>query len=216
MSHGRAICGLGAGWYEHEWRAYGYGFPETRERMRAFREAVEIVIRMWTEEKPVFHGQYYSIDGPINEPKGVQRPHIPLWLGGGGEQVTLKLVAKWADACNVAGGNPDVARQKVGILRQHCDTLGRDYNTITRSTNMSLFLLEDGADPEKATAQARGKMSFEEFSKNIILVTSAQLIERIGQLADAGIDYVITNFPRVAYDHTMLNRFATEIMPHFQ
>jgi F420-dependent oxidoreductase-like protein len=112
MSHGRAICGLGAGWYEHGWRAYGYGFPETRDRMRAFREAVEIVVRMWTDEKATFHGEYYTIDGAINEPKGVQRPHMPLWLGGG-EKITLKLVAQWADGCNVGGGNPDVVRQKL-------------------------------------------------------------------------------------------------------
>jgi F420-dependent oxidoreductase-like protein len=93
LSHGRLLCGLGAGWYEHEWRAYGYGFPELRDRMRAFREAVQIVIKMWTEEKASFQGEYYTLDGAINEPKGVQKPHIPLWLGGGGETVTLKLVA---------------------------------------------------------------------------------------------------------------------------
>jgi F420-dependent oxidoreductase-like protein len=216
MSHGRAICGLGAGWYEHEWRAYGYGFPETRDRMRAFREAVEVVIRMWTDEKATFHGEYYSIDGAINEPKGVQRPHMPLWLGGGGEKITLKLVARWADGCNVGGGNPDVVRQKLAVLREHCAALGRDYNTITRSTGLTLFLLEDGADPEKATAQARGATSFEEFSRGTFVGTTAQVIERVTQLADAGADYIITSFPRVAYDHTMLDRFAAEVIPHFQ
>src|SRR5512147_1534130 len=79
MSHGRLICGLGAGWYEHEWRAYGYGFPDTPDRMRAFREACEIVVRMWTDEKASFEGKYHTISGAINEPKGVQKPHIPLW-----------------------------------------------------------------------------------------------------------------------------------------
>lgn len=215
MSHGRAICGLGAGWYEHEWLAYGYGFPETRDRMRAFREAVEIVVKMWTEEKATFKGEYYSIDGAINEPKGVQKPHIPLWLGGGGEKVTLKLVAQWANACNVGGGNPEVVRQKLAVLREHCETLGRDYNSITRSTNINLFLLEDGADPEKATQQARGKTSFEDYNKAVFIATPAQAIERISQLADLGVDYIITNFPRIAYDHTPLQRFAAEVMPKF-
>lgn len=114
MSHGRAICGLGAGWYEHEWKAYGYGFPELGDRMRAFGEAVEIVVRMLTDEKATFHGKYHTVDGAINEPKGVQKPHLPLWLGGGGEKVTLKLVAKWADGCNIGGGDPEAVLSEVG------------------------------------------------------------------------------------------------------
>jgi F420-dependent oxidoreductase-like protein len=216
MSHGRLICGLGAGWYEHEWRAYGYGFPDIPNRMRAFREATEIVIRMWTEEKASFHGQYYTIDGAINEPKGVQRPHIPLWLGGGGEQVTLKLVAQWGDGCNVGAGNVEVVRQKLGVLREHCAKLGRDFNTITRSTNINTFLIDAGDDPEKATAQARGARSYEQFARDTFVCTPAQLIERIHQLAAVGVDYIITYFPRVAYDHSMLQRFAAEVLPQFK
>src|SRR5919112_6548270 len=107
-SHGRLNAGIGAGWYEHEWRAYGYGFPETPERMGMFREAVEIIHKMWTEDYPSFEGRHYTIDGPINEPKGVQKPHPPLWIGGGGEQVTLKLVAQYGDACNVGAGDHEV------------------------------------------------------------------------------------------------------------
>lgn len=81
-SHERLNAGIGAGWYEHEWRAYGYGFPELEERMGMFKEACEIIHRMWTEDYPVFRGEYYTIDRPINEPKGVQKPHPPLWIGG--------------------------------------------------------------------------------------------------------------------------------------
>ncbi|MBL8132487.1 MAG: LLM class F420-dependent oxidoreductase [Anaerolineae bacterium] len=215
MSHGRAICGLGAGWYEHEWRAYGYGFPETADRMRAFRESVEIVVRMWTEEKASFRGRYYTIDGAINEPKGVQKPHVPLWLGGGGEKITLKLVAQWANGCNFGGGDPAQFRQKLSVLRGHCETLGRDLNSLDRSTSLNLFLLEDGADPAAATGRARGNASYEEFSKGTFVGTAAQVTERIGQLVDAGANYVITYFPRVAVDHTMLQRFAAEVMPQF-
>jgi F420-dependent oxidoreductase-like protein len=216
MSHGRAICGLGAGWYEHEWKAYGYGFPATRDRMRAFREAVEIVVRMWTDEKATFQGEYYSIDGAINEPKGVQRPHMPLWLGGGGEQVTLKLVAQYGDGCNVGGGNPELVRQKLAVLRGHCEALGTDYNRIARSTNINVVLLEDGADPEKASADYRGKTSLEDYRNGAFVGTAAQLTERIEQLIEAGADYIITYFPRIAYDHTTLHRYATEIIPKFK
>jgi alkanesulfonate monooxygenase SsuD/methylene tetrahydromethanopterin reductase-like flavin-dependent oxidoreductase (luciferase family) len=215
MSHGRGICGLGAGWYEHEWLAYGYGFPETRERMRAFREAVEIVVKMWTDEKASFRGDYYTIDGAINEPKGVQKPHLPLWLGGGGEKVTLKLVAQWANGCNVGGGNPEMVKHKLGVLREHCERLGRDYESITHSTSLNLVLLEDGDDPETATAKFRGKASLEEYRRDAFVGTAAEVAERISQLREAGADYVITYFPRVAYDHTMLQRFAAEVIPQF-
>lgn len=216
MSNGRVICGLGAGWYEHEWRAYGYGFPETADRMRAFREACEVIVRMWTEEKATFHGRYHTIDGAINEPKGVQKPHIPLWLGGGGEKVTLKLVAKWGDASNFGEGNPEIVRQKMEVLRQHCQDQGRDFDSLIRSTSMNVFLLENGADPEKATAQARGAASYQEYARGTFVATAEELIARIEQLIDEGANYILTYFPRVAYDHSMLHRFAEQVIPRFR
>lgn len=215
MSAGRLLCGLGAGWYEHEWRAYGYGFPDVPERMRAFREAVEIIVKMWTEEKPVYNGKFYTIDGPINEPKGIQKPHIPLWLGGGGEKVTLKLVAKYGQACNVGGGNPDTVRQKLAVLKEHCDALGRDYTSIAKSTNLNVFMINPGDDPEHATAKARGKASLEEFRKATFVGTAEQVRERVGQLVDAGADYIITYLPRVAYERERVAQFADEVVTHF-
>jgi F420-dependent oxidoreductase-like protein len=215
MSAGRLLCGLGAGWYEHEWRAYGYGFPDVPERMRAFREAVEIVVKMWTEEKPVYNGKFYTINGPINEPKGIQKPHIPLWLGGGGEKVTLKLVAKYGQACNVGGGNPDTVRQKLAVLKEHCDVLGRDYASIAKSTNLNVYMINPGDDPEQATAKARGKASLEEFRKATFVGTPEQVRERVGQLVDAGADYIITYLPRVAYERERVGQFADEVVKHF-
>ncbi|MFZ9857562.1 MAG: LLM class F420-dependent oxidoreductase [Roseiflexaceae bacterium] len=215
MSAGRLLCGLGAGWYEHEWRAYGYGFPDVPERMRAFREAVEIIVKMWTEEKPVYNGKFYTIDGPINEPKGIQKPHIPLWLGGGGEKVTLKLVAKYGQACNVGGGNPETVRQKLAVLKAHCDALGRDYASIDKSTNLNVFMINPGEDAEKATAKARGKASLEEFRKATFVGTPEEVRERVGQLVDAGADYIITYLPRVAYERERVAQFADEVVKHF-
>lgn len=215
MSAGRLLCGLGAGWYEHEWRAYGYGFPDVPERMRAFREAVEIVVKMWTEDKPVYNGKFYTIDGPINEPKGIQKPHIPLWLGGGGEKVTLKLVAKYGQACNVGGGNPDTIRQKLAVLKEHCDALGRDYGSIAKSTNLNVYMINPGEDPEQATAKARGKASLEEFRKATFVGTPEQVRERVGQLVDAGADYIIAYLPRVAYERERVAQFAEEVANHF-
>jgi F420-dependent oxidoreductase-like protein len=209
-SHGRLFCGIGAGWHEEEWRAYGYGFPDTRERMGMFREAVEIIHKMWTEEKPAFHGKYYSID----EPKGVQQPHIPLLIGGSGEQVTLKLVARFGDASNF-GGQPDALRHKLDVLRRHCDSVGRDYDEITKSSNLIVHFIDKGDDPEKATERARKAtgQSFEEFSRTVLVATPDQVVERIRGMVDVGIDYVIINFPLIAYDHAPMHRFEQEVMP---
>lgn len=214
VSHGRLLCGLGGGWYEHEWRAYGYGFPETKERMAMFREACEIVVRMWTEERPVFQGKHYTIDGPINEPKGVQKPHIPLWIGGSGEQVTLKLVAKWGDACNVAG-DPETLRHKFSVLRGHCEAVGRNYDEITRSTLQSIYLINPGEDPQQASERVRGPLSYEEFARWFKVGTAEQITQQLQALVDAGIQYFIIYLPHLAYDHEQLQRFTEEVVPHF-
>ncbi len=208
MSAGRLLCGLGAGWYEHEWRAYGYGFPEVPERMRAFREAVEIVVKMWTEEKPTYQGKFYTINEPINEPKGIQKPHSPLWLGGGGEKVTLKLVTKYAQACNVGGGDPALVSQKLAILKEHCETLGRSYDAITKSTSINVFMLKPGEDAEKATAKVRGAVSLEEYKKNVVVGTADAVTAKIDPLLAAGADYIIGYLPRVAYEPERVQQYA--------
>jgi F420-dependent oxidoreductase-like protein len=214
MSNGRLLFGLGAGWYEHEWRAYGYGFPEVPERMRAFKEACEIVHRMWTEDEPTFEGEFYAIDKPINEPKGVSRPHPPFWIGGSGEKVTLRLVARWGDACNVFGG-PDRLRHKFDVLKRHCEDLGRDYDDITRSTAINVYLIEEGQDPAEATAPARGEMSYDQYSNQFMVGTAEEISERLQPRVDAGVDYFIVYMPRVAYEPAMVEHFAREVIPNF-
>ncbi len=214
MSNGRLLFGLGAGWYEHEWRAYGYGFPELRDRMRAFKEACEIIHRMWTEDDVVFDGEYYKVDKPINEPKGVSDPHPSFWIGGSGEKVTLKLVAKYGDACNV-GGDVERLKHKFGVLKGHCDDVGRDYEEITRSTSINVYLLEKGEDPEAATKEARGSTSYEEYSREFMVGTPEQISERLQPLVDAGVNYFIIYMPRVAYDPAPIEKFAREVVPNF-
>jgi F420-dependent oxidoreductase-like protein len=213
LSHGRLYCGLGAGWYEHEWRAYGYGFPETRERMRMFREACAIIMKMWTEDEPEFRGEHYTIDKPINEPKGARKgrdgkPHPSFWIGGSGEQVTLKLVARFADACNVGGGDPDATERKLAVLRRHCDEVGRDYDAIIKSTSIEdIVLVRRGETPEAAVERADSATGVG------FVGTPEALVERLRALAGRGIDYVIVSFPRLAYDLEPLYRFADEVAP---
>lgn len=215
LSHGRLYCGIGAGWYEHEWRAYGYGFPETRDRMRAFREATQIMVKMWTEETPTFEGEYFHIRGAINEPRGIQKPYPSLWIGGGGEQVTLKLVAQYGNACNVMG-DPATLQQKFAILRGHCEQVGRNYDDIIRSSNANIVFVRPGDDLEQATAAVRAtyNWSLDDLMRNAIVGTPEQVVERLQVLADAGVNYFITYFPRIAYDHTPLHIFAEEVIPH--
>jgi len=218
LSHGRLYCGVGAGWYEHEWKAYGYGFPETRDRMRAFREAVQIMVKMWTEETPTFAGEYHHIDGPINEPRGVQKPYPSLWIGGGGEQVTLKLVARYGNACNVGGGNPEVIKQKLEVLQGHCEAVGRPYDEIIKSTSFNVVLLNEGDDPERATEAVRKTYgwSMEQLQQQMTVGTPDEVAAKIQAAADAGADYMITYFPRIAYDHSPMQRFADEVIPRIQ
>jgi F420-dependent oxidoreductase-like protein len=219
MSHGRLYFGLGAGWYEHEYNAYGYPFMETRDRMRAFREACAIISKMWTEDEPEFKGEQYSIDKPINEPKGVRKPHPMFWIGGGGEQVTLKLVAQYGDAFNV-GVAPEAMKHKLEVLRQHCENLGRDYDSITRSTNLWVLPLAPGEDGEKATQRTQKAfgMNYDElltdgFVNRLIVDTSAAIAARMREYVALGINYFTFYIPQVAYEPERMRRIVEEVIP---
>src|SRR5438309_3970381 len=142
LSHGRLNFGIGAGWYEQEFRAYGYDFPDGPTRLRQLREAVQIILKMWTEELANFEGKYYRVQDAINQPKGVQKPHIPLLIGGGGEKVTLKIVAEFADACNIGHLDAEGLARKFSILKQHCENVGRDYNSIHRTVLFNCAIAE--------------------------------------------------------------------------
>ena len=214
-SHGRLYAGYGAGWYEHEWRAYGYGFPETKERMAAFREGVQIIHKMWTEDTPTFSGTYYSIDGPINEPKSAKPGRkVPLWIGGSGEKVTLKLVAQYGDACNI-GGDAETIRHKLEVLQGHCEKVGRPYDEITKSTSFNVYPVAPEADAEQQTARLRetmGNVSWGDFAKSHVVGTPDVIAERIQQAIDAGADYIINYIPGLAYDLDPLHRYEEGVI----
>ncbi len=173
--------------------------------MAAFREAVQIIHRMWTEDRPVFSGKHYTIDKPINEPKSAAPGRkVPLWIGGDGEKVTLRLVAQYGDACNVGGGNPEVIKRKIDILHGHCEREGRNFDDIVKSTSYNFFPVADGADPEAATARVRegyGGMDLATFSEKVAPVKpTSEIAEAIQAGADAGADYAINYIPGLAYD----------------
>ncbi|HYK86746.1 MAG TPA: LLM class F420-dependent oxidoreductase [Ktedonobacteraceae bacterium] len=193
LSHGRLDFGIGAGWYEHEYVAYGYGYPSTRERLDRLREAVQIILAMWTQEEASFEGKYYQIKGAINQPKGVQKPHIPLLIGGGGEKVTLRLVAQYADGCNI-GGDIATIKHKLAVLKQHCEELGRDYNSIKRTTLIDDCVIAETEAEALAKLTPQQRANLQELRQKWLIGTPEQIRERLAEYAEAGIQELIVRF----------------------
>src|SRR5258708_181573 len=161
-------------------------------------------------------GNIYPTKKPIKEPKGVQRPHPPLWLAGSGEKVTLKMVAQWGDGCNVGGRDLANVRHKMNVLREHCGQQGRDFNELSRSVCLDTFLVDSLATAEQETSLAYRKgESFDEFQKRVLVCTEAQLIEHVETLIAEGISSIIFYLPRTAYDLTQMQRVAANVLPHF-
>ncbi len=195
LSHGRLNFGIGSGWYEHEYRAYGYEFFDAPTRLRHLREAVQIILAMWTQDEAVFEGKYYQVRGAINQPKGVQKPHIPLLIGGGGEQVTLKLVAQYADACNVNGDIP-VIKHKFDVLKQHCENIGRDYESIHRTITTPCVIGET-EEQAKAKLPKDAQGQFSERMKNGLIGNPDSIRKGLAQYEAAGVQEVILAFPDI-------------------
>ena len=210
LSHGRLDLGIGAGWYEHEYLAYGYPYPPTRERLQRLHEAVQIILAMWTQDEANFEGTYYQVKGAINQPKGVQKLHIPLLIGGGGEKVTLRLVAQYADACNVGGDIPTI-KHKFAVLKQHCAELGRDYNTIRRTTlidDCAIAQTEEQAIAKLTTAQ---RNDLDELRRTQLIGTPAMIRQRLAEYEQAGVQELIIRFVD-ATQLESLRLFAQECM----
>ena len=225
LSGGRLDFGIGAGWYEEEFKAYGYDYPDGPERLRMLDEAMQVIKAMWTEKRATFEGKYYSVNGAINEPKGVQKPHIPMWVAGGGEKVTLRLVAKYGDACNIGVGasiDPAQFRHKYEVLRGHCENLGRDYNSIIKSGEMTIHMRLPGQSAKDAAATTLRNYSrahnreytFEELSASHYIGTVQETTDLMGGLVDAGTEYIIVYLNDLARMETM-QLFAEEVMPAF-
>jgi F420-dependent oxidoreductase-like protein len=198
LSHGRLDFGIGAGWYEHEYQAYGYEYLDAPERLRLLREAVQIILKMWQDDEATFEGKYYQVRGAINQPKGVQKPHIPLLIGGGGEQVTLKLVAQYADACNVGHLDNAGLVHKFDVIRKHCEQIGRDYHEIRRNV---LFNCAPGASEEEALQKAevfRRNIPSGRLREQALVGTPATIRRRLQEIEQAGAQEVLIYLSDVA------------------
>ncbi len=209
LAHGRLNFGIGAGWYEHEYRAYGYEYPDAPTRLRYLREAVQVILAMWTQEEAHFEGKYYQVRGAINQPKGVQKPHIPLLIGGGGEKVTLKLVAQYGDACNVSGDLATI-KHKFDVIKQHCEAVERDYDSIHRTVT-TFCALADTDEQAQALVPDAIKARFGSAISNTLIGSPETVRQRIAAYEEAGVQELLIRFP----DQTNLEnikRFAREFI----
>ncbi|MBM3659727.1 MAG: TIGR03560 family F420-dependent LLM class oxidoreductase [Actinobacteria bacterium] len=206
LSGGRAVLGLGAGWHQGEYDAYGIPFPPVAERMRIFDEAVQCVRLLLDEEVADFRGEHFTLTDARCDPKPVQA-RFPIWVGGGGEKVTLRVAAQHADGWNVAFVSPETLRHKVAVLDRHCEAVGRDGGAIERSVNVALAWNEDDLVTQFGDAAPY-------IASNALKGSTQQVIDQVGAYRDAGAEWVILAL-RAPFDTDGLDRFAEEILPAF-
>ena len=205
MSTGRLILGYGAGWYEKEYRSYGFDYPSAGVRVDMFEEGVQVIKKMWVDSPASFKGKYYCIDNVYCEPRPYPRPI--LMLGGGGEKKTLKVVAQYADWWNdVMRPISDLSR-KLTILQQHCEAVGRDYNSIRKTLAPRFFI---DKDHKKAIRMAEGKNT----SGQVIAGDPKAVCDQLYEIAEMGFDMVITTFPKFQELDDM-KLFVDEVIPQF-
>lgn len=221
ISGGRLEMGIGAGWYEEEFIAHGYEFPSGRVRLAQLEEAVQILKLMWTEEKAYFEGEHYRLEGAICQPKPLQQPHIPIWVAGGGEKVTLRIAARHATYTNFFG-SPEVFAHKSEVLRSHCEDVGTDFEAITRSMDTTLVCAPTEAEATERLDEIEARLApiigdEEALGRHMALARRVsgppdKIIERISRYRDVGMSYLNVRFPDAAYDTSGIELFGREVI----
>ncbi|OBK74976.1 LLM class F420-dependent oxidoreductase [Mycobacterium sp. 1274761.0] len=224
ISGGRVQMGIGGGWYEHEWRAYGYGFPSAGERLGRLDEGVQIMRDAWRDGRVTLNGKRYQVNDAIVAPKPLQDGGPPLWIAGGGEKVTLKIAAKYARYTNFTS-EPDGFRHKSEVLAGHCRDVGTDYGAIVRSANFNVVIGETEAEVHDRIARIRAKQvavaNEQAVDAMLGMLTSPdsasgtpeQVIEKFTRMRDLGCEYAILYFPDAAYDRSGIELFEREVIP---
>ncbi len=209
ISRGRLTFGIGGGWYVDEYKQYGWTFPDKPAvRLAQMQEAIQVIKAMWTEPRATYHGKYFHIDNAILEPKPVQKPHPPIMIGGSGEQLTLRAVARVGDMCNIFG-DPQMVKDKFDVLRRHCEKEKRNFEEIER-TNLTAMLLARDEAAVKAKLERYGIAGG--FRGNAL--TAPQAVDLVGQYQDVGSQIFI--FSAYKNDRETLDLFADEVVPQFK
>jgi F420-dependent oxidoreductase-like protein len=204
LSGGRITMGLGGGWHQGEFAAYGMEFEPVPVRLRRTDEAIQVIRKLLTEETADFKGEFYELHEARCDPKPVQQ-RLPLWIGGSGEKVTLRIAAQHADGWNVPFIPPEGYRGKVEVLEKHCERLGRDPATIEKSVNLTL------AWSDEDLRERFGGMA-DWIKPSALTGSTQQIIDRVGEYRDAGADWAILAM-RAPFDQDGLDRFADEVLP---
>jgi alkanesulfonate monooxygenase SsuD/methylene tetrahydromethanopterin reductase-like flavin-dependent oxidoreductase (luciferase family) len=180
LSEGRAFLGIGAAWYEREHLALGVPFPPLKERFERLEETLQIALQMWSDDEGPYNGKHYQLAETISIPAPVQSPRPPIVIGGSGEKKTLRLVAQYADATNLIAADAETVAHKLAILREHCDDVGRDYDTIER-TAQSRLMPDFDPDEVLARAEAFAAMGIQHIHFGVIGPDPAASIARFGE-----------------------------------
>ncbi|WP_333617868.1 TIGR03560 family F420-dependent LLM class oxidoreductase [Dietzia sp.] len=226
ISGGRVEMGIGAGWYEHEWRAYGYGFPSAGERIGMLDEGVQIMRQAWHTGTASLEGKHFQVEDARCHPLPLQPGGIPLWIAGGGEKKTLRVAAQYADYTNF-DGTPEGFKHKSEVLAAHCDNVGREFTEITRSANYNVLIAETEADLAEREAWLRdkytrlvGEEGAEAQLRSFVGMpgygTPEQIVEKLTAMSDLGLDYAITYFPDLGEYAESLELFEKAVIPELQ
>jgi F420-dependent oxidoreductase-like protein len=193
VSKGRAILGIGAAWYDVEHDGLGFAFPPVPERMDRLEEAVQVCRALFTQEQPSFAGRYYQLHNARNVPRPLRPDGIPIMIGGSGEKRTLRLVAQYADMCNLSGG-PETVRHKLAVLDRHCADVGRDPAAITR-TRLGTLVLTPNADETARVREFLGGLMGADLEESFTIGQPDDIVTEVAALIDAGLDGLIFNMP---------------------
>lgn len=208
ISHGRSILGIGAGWHQREYEAYGWGeFEPLGVRMKRLEEAIQVMLALWGAQPASHEGQFYRLL-PLNEnPMPIQQPHPPIMIGGSGEKVTLRLVAQYAQFCNV-GGDAETVGRLLGALKAHCARLGTSYDGITKSAYTSIIMGTDDADVAQKAERYSGHVP----KRGSLFGTPAQIVEELRKYAAVGVEYMVFRMPDW-HDLEQVERFSEQVIP---
>ncbi|MFZ9383498.1 MAG: LLM class F420-dependent oxidoreductase [Ilumatobacteraceae bacterium] len=214
VSGGRLEWGIGAGWYENEYRAYGYDFPKPKDRIGMLKETVEIVRSMWSERETTYKGKYYELVRANCDPKPLQKPRPPILVGGGGEQLTLRVVAELADCSNFGGTLDQWIRKRATLLR-HCERVGRDPGEIRLTWSPEVFVRRTRAEIEAAGARSLWAEDVDSWRAGNLVGTPDEVADKVGRYVAAGCRGFIpwcSDYPETE----SLELFATEVVPRFR
>lgn len=214
ISGGRLDWGIGAGWYENEYRGYGYEFKKPSDRIGMLRETVEIVKSMWTNAETTYDGKYYRMERANCDPKPLQQPTPPVWIGGGGEKVTLRVVAEHADVSNFGSSVEEFVRKRE-ILKGHCAAIGRDEESIRKTVSSEVFIRETEKEIIEAGSRSLWGEPAESWRAKALVGTPEQVSEKIQRYLDAGCTGFVPWCPDYPSTET-LELFARHVMPNFR